>query len=187
MPSDRLSLRVYLLSITSPLWQVWQRTTKTFLLHQTPPSALILKHSERKKLPDHQQVPPKQSYCSKTKWSLTIFLFSRINITKGPWKRFHFPQRGAVCGDSDGIGLEVVSGRVSRWDGVRFNGSALHVGDELVRDLGQHVFSQPRHAQHVVACAVHVVSERHKLSWNGKEIYDFMKRMFHVCNESNRL
>ena len=39
----------------------------------------------------------------------------------------------------------------------------LHVGDQLVGDLGQHVLGQACHTQHVVARAVHVVPERHKL------------------------
>lgn len=64
---------------------------------------------------------------------------------------------------SDRVGLGLVAGRVSRWDGVRLNASALHVGDQLVGDLRQYVFSQPRHAQHMVSCAVHVVSEWDKL------------------------
>lgn len=183
MPSHRLSLLVYLLSITSPLWQVWQQTTKTSLQRRTPLSALILKHSERVKLPDHQQPPPKQSHRSETKWSLIIFSCSRINIYERASKAFPFPiveagsHQSRPCPTpawscvwgSDGVGLGVVAGRVRRRDGVGFNASALHVGDQLVGDLGQHVFRQPRHAQHMVASAVHVVSERDKL-WGKKSV-----------------
>lgn len=64
---------------------------------------------------------------------------------------------------SDRVGLGVVAGGVNRWDGVGFDASALHVGNELVGDLGQYVLSQPGHAQHMVAGAVHVVSEWDKL------------------------
>lgn len=70
--------------------------------------------------------------------------------------------RGCVC-SSDRVRLGLVAGRVGRWYGVRFNASALHVGDQLIRDLRQYVFSQPRHAQHVVSRSVHVVSEWDKL------------------------
>lgn len=38
-----------------------------------------------------------------------------------------------------------------------------HVGQELLRDLGQHVLGQPCHAEDVVSTPVHVVPERHKL------------------------
>lgn len=70
--------------------------------------------------------------------------------------------RGCVC-SSDRVGLRLVASRVSRRYGVRFDASALHVGDQLVRDLSQYIFSQPRHAQHVVSRSVHVVSEWDKL------------------------
>lgn len=133
-----------------------------------------------------------------------LFCLARLIFTKGPRKRFPFsqgpvvgshqsrppphptPTRSCVWG-SDGVGLGVAAGRVSRWDGVRFNASALHGGYQLVGDLGQYVFSQPRHAQHMVACAVHVVSEWDKLLWHGKEMYGLMKRMYHVCNKSKAL
>lgn len=39
----------------------------------------------------------------------------------------------------------------------------FHVGHQLVRDLSQHIPGQAGHAQYVVAGAVHVVSEGHKL------------------------
>lgn len=70
--------------------------------------------------------------------------------------------RGCVC-SSDRVGLGLVASRVGRRYRVRFNASALHVGDQLVRDLRQYVFSQPCHAQHVVSRSVHVVSEWDKL------------------------
>ncbi|TNN82888.1 hypothetical protein EYF80_006845 [Liparis tanakae] len=76
------------------------------------------------------------------------------SFTGTPATEITVPVTEESCfGCSNKIGLQLVSGRVSRRDGVRFDASALHGGDELVRDLGQHVFSQPRHAQHVVACA----------------------------------
>lgn len=86
------------------------------------------------------------------------------------------PTQSSVWGGgSDGIGLGLVAGRVRwRWDRIGFNGSALHVGDQLVGDLSQHVFGQPRHAQHMVTCAVHVVSEWHKLLWNRTDVYVFL-------------
>lgn len=140
----------------------------------------------------------------KPQWSLIIFLFSRINIYEraskaipfspskdGWWRRVPInpklaqPQCRAVCGEggSDGVGLGEVARGVSWWDWVGFNASALHVGDQLVRDLSQYVFSQPRHAQHMVTCAVHVVSERDKLLDHGKERCDLIKRLYHVCRD----
>lgn len=73
------------------------------------------------------------------------------------------PRPLAACVGSDGAGLRGVVGRVGWRRGAGFDASALHVGDELVGDLSQHVLCQPRHAQHMVAGAVHVVSERDKL------------------------
>lgn len=40
----------------------------------------------------------------------------------------------------------------------------LHVGHQLVRDLSQHVPGQAGHAQDMVAGAVHIVPEGHKLT-----------------------
>lgn len=73
----------------------------------------------------------------------------------------------SVSGSSDGVVLGLTDGGVHRRDGTRFDASALHVGNELVRDLGQHVLRQPCHAQHVVPRAVHVVPEGNKLAWQG--------------------
>ena len=55
------------------------------------------------------------------------------------------------------------------WGGcwVGFDPSALHVGDELVRDLREHVFGEPRHAQHMVARPVHVITEGDELQGRG--------------------
>lgn len=117
-----------------------------------------------------------------------LYLAGLIN-KKQHWKRFHFLLKGwlvqADCnpaptptqscvvvvvsgGGSDRVGLGLVPWWVRRWDRVGFNASALHVGDELVRDFSQYVFSQPRHAEHMVTCAVHVVSERDKLTRERK-------------------
>lgn len=58
--------------------------------------------------------------------------------------------------------------RVSGWSvggrrRVGFDPPALHVGDELVWDLGEHVLGQSGHAEHMVPRPVHVVSEGDKL------------------------
>lgn len=143
-------------------------------------SPLILKQSDHQQVTHSGRISPEQNGVSSS------FCLAKLIFTKGPWKRLPFspknvcgfhpprlcptPTRSCVRG-SDGVGLWGVVGRVGRWDGVRFNGSALHVEDQLVGDLGQYVFSQPSHAQHVVACAVHVVSERDKLLWHGTEMY----------------
>lgn len=60
--------------------------------------------------------------------------------------------------------------RLSRCGGRRAWADALclHVGHQLVGDLGQHIPGQAGHAQHVVAGAVHVVPEGHKLGEAGK-------------------
>lgn len=56
-------------------------------------------------------------------------------------------------------------GRLSRRSGWRAWADALrlHVGHQLVRDLRQHIPGQAGHAQYVVAGAIHVVPEGHKL------------------------
>lgn len=45
----------------------------------------------------------------------------------------------------------------------RLNSSALHERQQLVGDLGEDIFSQPGHAEDLVARSVDVVSERNKL------------------------
>lgn len=62
-------------------------------------------------------------------------------------------------------------GRASRGrgQGARADALCLHVGHQLVGDLGQHVAGQARHAQHVVARAIHVVPEGHELSSRGRQ------------------
>ena len=62
-------------------------------------------------------------------------------------------------------------GRASRGRGrgARADALRLHVGHQLVGDLGQHVAGQARHAQHVVARAIHVVPEGHELSSRGRQ------------------
>lgn len=59
--------------------------------------------------------------------------------------------------------VRVSRGCVGRGRRVWFDPPAFHVRDELVGDLCEHIFSQPGHAQHVVACSVHVISEWNKL------------------------
>lgn len=54
-------------------------------------------------------------------------------------------------------------GCVRRGCGVGLDAPSFHVGYKLVWDLSQNVLGQPGHAQHVVACAVNVISERHEL------------------------
>lgn len=50
----------------------------------------------------------------------------------------------------------------------RFNSSAFHKRQQLVRDLGKDVFGQPGHAEDLVARSVDVVSEWNKLEAEGK-------------------
>lgn len=65
-----------------------------------------------------------------------------------------------------GWGLWGRLSRCSRWRAWA-NALCLHVGHQLVRDLSQYIPGQAGHAQYVVAGAVHVVPEGHKL--RGKE------------------
>ena len=68
-------------------------------------------------------------------------------------------------------------GGVGRGGGARFDPPGPHVGEELVRDLGQHLLGQAGHAEDVVSPPVYVVSEGDKLgeggtkmrTWRGKE------------------
>lgn len=55
------------------------------------------------------------------------------------------------------------TGGVRRGQGAGFDPSGPHVGQELVRDLSEHLFSQTSHAEDVVPSSVDVVSERNKL------------------------
>lgn len=57
-------------------------------------------------------------------------------------------------------------GRLSRCGGwwAWADALCLHVGHQLVGDLGQHIPGQAGHAQHVVAGTVHVVPEGHELT-----------------------
>lgn len=74
------------------------------------------------------------------------------------------PQSNAERTASDLCVMVCVSwGCVGRGRRVGFDPPAFHVRDELVGDLCEHIFSQPGHAQHVVACSVHVISEWNKL------------------------
>ena len=83
----------------------------------------------------------------------------------------------ALCTGSDLRVVVCVPGPCVRGGcGVGFDPSALHVGDELVRDLRQHVFSEPRHAQHVVPRPVHVIAEGDELRGRG---------VWHFCDTGN--
>lgn len=74
------------------------------------------------------------------------------------------PQSDAERTASDLCVMVCVSrGCVGRGRRVGFDPPAFHVRDELVRDLCEHIFRQPGHAQHVVACSVHIISEWNKL------------------------
>lgn len=57
--------------------------------------------------------------------------------------------------------------RVGRRRWGRLDPAGPHVGEELVGDLGQDVFGEPRHAQDVVPRPVDVVSERDELRERG--------------------
>lgn len=46
---------------------------------------------------------------------------------------------------------------------VGLDGTGLHVGDELLRNLSKHIFGQTSHAKHMVPSPVHVVPKWHKL------------------------
>lgn len=61
-----------------------------------------------------------------------------------------------------GWGLRGRLSRCSGW-GAWTDALCFHVGHQLVRDLSQHIPGQAGHAQYVVAGAVHVVPEGHKL------------------------
>ena len=67
-------------------------------------------------------------------------------------------------GGGRAVGLGAAGWNSRPW----FDGPAPHEGEQLVGDLRQHVFSQPRHAQHLVTGAVDVVPERNKLEPGGK-------------------
>lgn len=60
------------------------------------------------------------------------------------------------------------TGGVGRWQGARFDPSGPHVGQELVRDFGEHFLSQASHAEDVVSPPVDVVSERDEL-WRRED------------------
>lgn len=52
---------------------------------------------------------------------------------------------------------------VRRWSWRWFNPPGPHIGQELVRDLSQHIFGEPGHAQNVISSPVNIVSEWDKL------------------------
>lgn len=55
------------------------------------------------------------------------------------------------------------TGGVRRGQGPGFDPPGPHVGQELVRDFGEHFLSQASHAEDVVTPSVNVVSERNEL------------------------
>lgn len=61
------------------------------------------------------------------------------------------------------------AGGVGRRQGPRFDPSGPHVGQELVRDLGEYFLGQASHAEDVVPSPVNVVSERNKLGRKTEE------------------
>lgn len=111
-------------------------------------------------------------------WPTHTFLNTRITTVLqdskacraalGEWKC-------SVCGiqlpnpcfphlDSSYLSLEGLSRRcVRRRSWRRFNPPGPHVRQELVRDLSQHVFGEPGHAQDVISGPVNIVSEWDKL------------------------
>lgn len=60
------------------------------------------------------------------------------------------------------------TGGVRRWQGAWFDPSGPHVGQELVRDFGEHFLGQASHAEDVVTSSINIVSERNKLQ-RGEE------------------
>lgn len=48
---------------------------------------------------------------------------------------------------------------VGRGWGPRLDVSGAHIGQQLLRDLGQHILGQSGHAQHLVPRPVNIVSE----------------------------
>lgn len=95
-------------------------------------------------------------------------LLAGFRFVKGPLKGFYTSGMCLAPAGSDGVARRLGASGVGWRDGVWFNASALHVRDQLVGDLCQDVLSQSRHAQHVVSCAIHVVTERDKLLWQRK-------------------
>lgn len=68
------------------------------------------------------------------------------------------------------LGLDGLRRRgVGRRRRRRFDAAGPHVGQELVRDLGQDVFGEPGHAQDVVPAPVDVISEGDKLRRKNRE------------------
>lgn len=159
MPSSGLFLRVYSLSLHHHFWQeVWQQTSKRpfHTSHRTrPPSERLL-----------ELQPLQKQHGVSALLLLAGFIFYERAFKGLPhiWNLSR-PHRWR----SDGVGWRLGASGVGWRDWVWFNASALHIRDQLVGDLCQDVFSQSRHAQHVVSCSIHVVPERDKLLWKRKK------------------
>lgn len=78
------------------------------------------------------------------------------------------PLNSAYPSGEKGVDSWWWTGGVRRWQGPRFDASGPHVGQELVGDFSEHLFSQTGHAEDVVSSPVDVVSERNELR-RGKE------------------
>ena len=63
----------------------------------------------------------------------------------------------------EGVDRRRGAGGVRGGQGPRLDPPGPHVGQELVRDFGQHLFSQAGHAEDVVPPPVDVVPERNEL------------------------
>lgn len=85
----------------------------------------------------------------------------------------HHPIPPLPASDAHVEGLVVDVGQ----GGPRLDAPALHEGQQLVRDLSQHILGQSCHAQHLVSRSVYVVPEWHKLEREGKEVATAAKKM----------
>lgn len=137
MPSDRPSLWVHLLSFTSPLWRVWQRTIKTSFDSRLLSALSSSSSRERKNSLITSRFPQN---CSRPKWSLILFLFSWIDIYVGASFPF-YPQRTVGGGGFPSIFTRLQSntelclggGGLRRdWSGVGRWASTVEVGQDWV-------------------------------------------------------
>lgn len=76
------------------------------------------------------------------------------------------------------LGLDGLSRwRVGRWRWRRLYPAGPHVGEELVRDLSQDVFSEPGHAQDVAPSSVNVVPEWNELRGKRNKKREFKQTL----------
>lgn len=59
---------------------------------------------------------------------------------------------------------------VRRRRGWWLDSSGPHVGEKLLRDLSEDIFSQSSHAQDVVSASVNIIPERHELKQRWKKV-----------------